>query len=654
MMPKIASSCSILLSLALASSVGTGCAEDQAGPIDEASPGSDGARGGGASKPDPQAELGTPLPADQAAITYELAPDHEEWMNAAAEGIDESAAAGTAAKPAIAGAMPSCNAADLSLSVWPLTGSSGRNWMINNYVDLDASASTLDWKGKTGGLARTYNGHQGMDVDVASFREMDGETMLVRAASPGVVDRLDDTQFDRNTSCAGNWNFVRVKQANGFYIYYGHLKRGSVVVHVGDSVVAGQKLGIVGSSGCSSAPHLHLEVQNCSQVAVEPNNLGMWVSPPAYDAPSDVMDVMLRKDQFVSADQIKDPIANPTLYKPGETLGIGLSLAGRGGDNVTLSLTAPDATVDSWSWTLPGVARYGHWYPSWWKPVGSTVGTWTLRVYVNNSLRQVRYYGVSTVDPGWGEVARHGVYGPSYQQVFTDITTAGYRPVWVDGFDINGTTFFNAIFRPSNGYGWVARHGLDATQYQNEYNTWTGAGYRIAQVDSYLSSGSVRYAVIFTAEPRPVQYAYHGVDENTHVANFNWLAGLGYHAVNVSVVDVGGARRFTALWEQANVGGWVGRHRMTGAEYQAEYNAQANAGRHLKYLNAYTLGGQVFYSGVWDSLAWGGGWEPAVHGRSGADYQANFNNFTGQGLQTKFVTGVGAGGTALYAALWSN
>jgi hypothetical protein len=49
---------------------------------------------------------------------------------------------------------------------------------------------------------------------------------------------------------------------DGAYVLYAHMKRGSVRsrVKVGDRVRKGQVIGLVGNTGNTSAPHLHLHV----------------------------------------------------------------------------------------------------------------------------------------------------------------------------------------------------------------------------------------------------------------------------------------------------------------------------------------------------------------------------------------------------------
>lgn len=56
-------------------------------------------------------------------------------------------------------------------------------------------------------------------------------------------------------------NHVVVEIAPGLYALYGHMDTGSVRVKVGDKVEQGQELGLIGSSGNSTSPHLHFHLQ---------------------------------------------------------------------------------------------------------------------------------------------------------------------------------------------------------------------------------------------------------------------------------------------------------------------------------------------------------------------------------------------------------
>jgi len=87
----------------------------------------------------------------------------------------------------------------------------------------------------------------------------------VRAVADGMVVRAVDGRPDipPNSSpimpnadyYSGNYVVVRIHP--GVYAQYAHLKEGSVTVHAGQQVRAGQQLGNLGDSGNSTAPHLH-------------------------------------------------------------------------------------------------------------------------------------------------------------------------------------------------------------------------------------------------------------------------------------------------------------------------------------------------------------------------------------------------------------
>lgn len=62
---------------------------------------------------------------------------------------------------------------------------------------------------------------------------------------------------DDISAMGGNHVIIR---GEGFYVFLAHLKRDSVSVEKGDEVEMGDVIGLVGNSGHSLVPHLHLEV----------------------------------------------------------------------------------------------------------------------------------------------------------------------------------------------------------------------------------------------------------------------------------------------------------------------------------------------------------------------------------------------------------
>jgi murein DD-endopeptidase MepM/ murein hydrolase activator NlpD len=56
----------------------------------------------------------------------------------------------------------------------------------------------------------------------------------------------------------GYGNMVLLKHADGYFTRYAHLAR--VDVALGQSVKAGDAVGVVGDTGHATAPHLHFEI----------------------------------------------------------------------------------------------------------------------------------------------------------------------------------------------------------------------------------------------------------------------------------------------------------------------------------------------------------------------------------------------------------
>ncbi len=69
-----------------------------------------------------------------------------------------------------------------------------------------------------------------------------------------------------------SWGYnVLIDHGNGIWTRYAHMVAGSLSVRAGQQISAGQQLGIVGSTGNSTGPHLHFEVwRNGDRINPEP------------------------------------------------------------------------------------------------------------------------------------------------------------------------------------------------------------------------------------------------------------------------------------------------------------------------------------------------------------------------------------------------
>ena len=192
------------------------------------------------------------------------------------------------------------------LFIWPLQKADGLSYNevygISGYVDhnlaypnqlTDFNCGTRSYD--TGG---GYN-HQGVDMFTWPFgwKMMDNDEVEIVAAAPGQIIAKNDGEFDRSCTFNNNiWNAIYVQHSDGSIAWYGHMKNGSTSTkNVGDMVAQGEYLGIVGSSGNSTGPHLHFEVytDNTYTQLVDPfsggcnsmNSDSWWLSQRPYTNP---------------------------------------------------------------------------------------------------------------------------------------------------------------------------------------------------------------------------------------------------------------------------------------------------------------------------------------------------------------------------------
>ena len=284
---------------------------------------------------------------------------------------------------------------------YPQAGNLYRDLYHNNYVDLDFHTSgVLDFDCSD----HTYDGHRGHDSGIRTFAEQD-IGVPVYAVNDGVVVSAHDGEFDRNTVWMGQpANYVVLRHASGITTRYWHLRNGSVAVSAGQVVEAGEQIGLTASSGNSTGPHLHFEVQNINGSAYESmlgacqqDNESSWADQWTIDREFRVRNfgfVRGRIGDFYDGPPEPFPTSNHTDFSD-TTVSYWMQGLNIPGDSVyRFRFIAPGGRLDFDSGErLLGFTSGGRGYRNFWATWHWTItdmrfeaGEWTVQIEINGEL----------------------------------------------------------------------------------------------------------------------------------------------------------------------------------------------------------------------------------------------------------------------------
>jgi murein DD-endopeptidase MepM/ murein hydrolase activator NlpD len=251
----------------------------------------------------------------------------------------------------------------------PIGCAVGETCQIQQYFDHDPGPGVKDYR--CGG--ETYDGHDGTDIrvpDMAAVRR--GVPVLAAAAGTvrGGRDGMEDVNVARiggRPAVAGRecGNGVVVVHPGGWETQYCHMRKGSVAVKAGDTVAAGQVLGMVGMSGDAEFPHLHLSVRHNGE-KVDPFADG--AAPGACGtgaslwAPGARAQFAYRSPALLNAGFAAGPVSEvaveagdipaPNRDSPAVVVWV-LVIGLKAGDVISLDLRRPDGSVVATSQTPP-------------------------------------------------------------------------------------------------------------------------------------------------------------------------------------------------------------------------------------------------------------------------------------------------------------
>ena len=240
----------------------------------------------------------------------------------------------------------------------PMDCTLGQDCFIQQYMDHDPGPGAMDFT--CAGL--TYDTHTGTDFALPTLAAMQAG-VAVLAAAPGRVtarrDGMPDTGLTPDTAARIDGrdcgNGVVIRHAGGWETQYCHLMHGSVAVQEGQSVVTGDRLGLVGLSGNTEFPHLHLSLRRDGQpvdpfdpdgqiTCGAPDPVTLWAQPVAYVPGAIVTAGFATAIPDFAA--IKAGTAARAITRDAPALvSWGHAFGGRRGDALRITLSGPEGVI---------------------------------------------------------------------------------------------------------------------------------------------------------------------------------------------------------------------------------------------------------------------------------------------------------------------
>ncbi|WP_445632750.1 M23 family metallopeptidase [Nostoc sp. DSM 114161] len=173
----------------------------------------------------------------------------------------------------------------ISLTTVLSTTTSGLTELVSNSPTQENSIPAYNFIWPTQGfISQGFRKYQHEGIDIAGV----SGTPIVAAASGTVIKAGWD-----------NWglgNAISIKHPDGSVTVYGHNRR--LLVSKGQQVIQGQIIAEMGSTGNSTAPHLHFEFHPQGRIAVDP--LRLFASSTANVTPTSKVQQVSNSNRLVS------------------------------------------------------------------------------------------------------------------------------------------------------------------------------------------------------------------------------------------------------------------------------------------------------------------------------------------------------------------
>jgi CubicO group peptidase (beta-lactamase class C family) len=189
-----------------------------------------------------------------------------------------------------------------------------------------------------------------------------------------------------------------------------------------------------------------------------------------------------------------------------------------------------------------------------------------------------------------------------YGTRWSEMRDAGYRPSDFESYQSGSTQLYAGIWvKNTESWSWSSRRDMTATEYGQYFTEQKNAGRRPIDIEVYQTSGGLRYAAIWYQNAGNVSWAQlRDMSRDAYQSELNSKTAAGYRPIDFESYQSSGSQRYAVIWERNPAGrSWVLRSDRTELEFANYWRQYRDEGFRLVDFERYNTASGPRYAGLW-------------------------------------------------------
>ncbi len=217
---------------------------------------------------------------------------------------------------------------------------------------------------------------------------------------------------------------------------------------------------------------------------------------------------------------------------------------------------------------------------------------------------------------------------------------------------ISNPVFAGTISDP-NDVNWASIRGLSSNAFGKYFQKKKSQGYRVIDIEVDKIGGQTRYSAIYQKNIDKRGWAsLRNLTHEQFSQRWKDYRAKGYRLIDQEAYKIGSQRLYAGVWEENKEKlGWVSYRNVDSAEFSKRFKNYKSQGYRIVDVEAYPSGGKTKYSAIWVKNTAGLGWAE-YRDMSKSSYASKFKEFKQKGYRVLDIESYKQGSTQKYAAIW--